>query len=285
MKQEMRIDAPPRGELPRWGKRLEYESFFVELVPPGRRSFNVRLSDSFASISFASDEGRSTLADEKLRRFERRPYEYIISPPSFPLRGQSDAAPEVLAIVFDFDELRPQFAAALQMPIGLVEARVVIGNPKPFVTSIANRIRRHINACEMADEYLRSLCLVLLVEMLRPPPKQRAVGRGTVLKKEVFNAILNFIDSNLDGDLSLDTLARLAGVKPHQFGRAFKRRAGQTPHHYVLHRRMDAARRLLQDTDHSIADIAYATGFASQSHMTTTFKREYGATPAQLRAD
>ena len=283
VKQDMRIDAPPSGDLPQWGKRMAFDNFFVELVPAGPRSFNVRLARSFASISFSGDEGRSTLADDKLRRYDRRPFEYIVSPPSFPLRGKSDAAPEVLALVFDFDAMRPTIASALQMPTDLLEPRVIIGSPKPFITAIAERIRKHIIAYENPDEYLRSLCTVLMTEMLRLPSNQRKLGRGTALKEDVFNAILSFIDSNLDNDLSLETLARLSGVLTHQFARAFKRRVGQSPHHYVLHRRIDAARQLLSASEQSIAEIAYATGFSSQSHMTTTFRRELGATPAQLR--
>ena len=283
MQQEMKIDAPPKGELPEWGKRINFDNFFVELVPPGPRSFNVRLVRSFASISFSGDEGRSSLADDKLRRYERRPYEYIVSPPRFPLRGQSTAAPEVLVVVFDFDAMRPDIASALQIPKERLEPRVIIGSPKPIITSLAERARRHIAAHNSPDDYLQSLCMVMIVEMLRLPAKQLASGRGTVLKQDVLKAILNFIDSNLDGDLSLDTLAQLAGVMTHQFARAFRRRVGQPPHRYVLHRRIDAARHLLNGTDQPIADIAYATGFSSQSHMTTTFKRELGMTPAQLR--
>lgn len=283
MRQQMRIDAPPKGELPKWGKRMSFEKFFVELVPPGPRSFNVRLANSFASISFSGDEGRSSLADDKLRRYERRPYEYIVSPPKFPLRGQSTAAPEVLVIVFDFDAMRPAIASAMQIPDERLEPRVIIGRPKPLITSLAERARRHIMAHRNPDDYLRSLGMILIVEMLRLPAKQLAIGRGKVLKQEVLKAVLDFIDSNLDSDLSLDALAQLSGVMTHQFSRAFKRRVGQPPHRYVLNRRIDAARQLLGTTEQPIADIAYATGFSSQSHMTTTLKRELGITPAQMR--
>lgn len=283
VKQEMKIDTPPQAELPMWGKRMQFENFFAELVPAGPRSFNVRLANSFASISYSGDEGRSTLAGDKLRRYDRRPFEYIVSPPRFPLRGHSSDAPEVLVMSFDFEALRTDIARALQMPVDLLEPRVIIGNPKPFITSIAERARRHMLAADEPDPYLESLCRILLVEMLRLPPRQQQTGRGTVLKEDVFKAILSFIDSNLDGDLSLETLAQLAGVMTHQFARAFKRRVGQTPHHYVLQRRVEAARVLLNTTEQSIADISYATGFSSQSHMTTTFKRELGVTPAQSK--
>ncbi len=283
-KQELSLSAPPRGKLPEWGRRLSFEKFFVELVPAGKRSFNVRLAETFASISFSADEGRSSLAGDRLRRYERRAYEYIVAPAGFPLRGSSDAAPEVLVFVFDFDAMKVDIAAALQMSPDILESRVIIDGPKPLTTTIAQRIRRHMLNDTVSSDYLRSLCLVLIVEMLRLPPEQRSTGRGSTLDDQVLRSVLKFIDANLETDLSLEALARLSGVLTHQFAHAFKRNVGEAPHRYVVGRRVETARMLLRDTEDSIADIAYATGFSSQSHMTTTFKRELGATPAQLRS-
>ncbi len=285
MKQEMNLDAPPRGELPRWGKRIKFDNFLVELVPSGKRDINVRLADTFASISFGPDEGQSSLAGDRLRRFDRRPYEYVVTPPNFPLRGRSDMAPEVLAFVFSFDTLKPAVAAALQLNEDALEPRVIIGDPKSFITELAQRIRRHMIVHDVSTDYLHSLCFLLLVEMMRLPPQQRKSARSTKLSDDVLKMILNYIDANLNEDLSLENLAGLSGVLTHQFTRAFKNKVGAPPHHYVLTRRLDAARNLLDATEHSIADIAYETGFSSQSHMTTTFKRELGRTPAQFRND
>lgn len=285
MKQDMNLEAPPKGDLPRWGKRLKYDHFFVELVPSGKRNINVRIADTFASISFGPDEGRSSLAGDRLRKFDRRPYEYIVTPPNFPLSGKSESAPEVLAFVFSFEALRPSVAAALQVGEEMIEPRVVIGDPKPFTTELAQRIRRHILAQSISTDYLHSMCFLLLVEMLRIPPQQRQSPRGAKLSDDVLKLILNYIDANLNDDLSLDVLAGLSGVVTHQFTRAFKNKVGEPPHHYVLTRRLTAARELLNTTEQPIADIAYQTGFSSQSHMTTTFRRELGLTPAQLRVD
>jgi len=281
--QELSLSAPPRGQLPEWGKRIDFGKFFVELVPAGKRTFNVRLAETFASISYSADAGRSSLAGDRLRRYDRRPYEYIVAPAGFPLRGQSDAAPEVLVFVFSFEALKADVASALRLTEDLLEPRVILGSPKPFITALAQRIRRHILADDISEEYLRSLCFVLIVEMLRLPPEQRSTGRGSALDDKVLQSVLKFIDANLDSDLSLEALARLSGVLTHQFVHAFKRKIGEAPHHYVLTRRIEAARMQLTETDDPIADIAYAAGFSSQSHMTTTFRREVGVTPAQLR--
>lgn len=283
MNQLMDILAPPRGALPEWGKRIQFDNFLVELVPSGPRRMNFRLRESFASISFDADEGHSSLAGDRLRPYDRRPYEFIVVPPDFPLRGESDGAPEVLAFVFDFETICPDVAAGLQVPPATLESRVIIGAPKPLITELAQRIRRHILSGDVTADYLRSLCMVMLVEMTRPPKGSRSGGRVETLGEDVLGYVLTFIDANLDADLSLDMLAQMSGVVTHSFARSFKIKTGEPPHQYVVTRRIEAARNLLGDTEHSIADIAFATGFSSQSHMTSTFKRKLGQTPGQLR--
>ena len=129
-------------------------------MPAGKRSFNVRLAETFASISFSADEGRSSLAGDRLRRYERRAYEYIVAPAGFPLRGSSDAAPEVLVFVFDFDAMKVDIAAALQISPDILESRVIIDGPKPLTTTIAQRIRRHMLNDTVSNDYLQSLSLV-----------------------------------------------------------------------------------------------------------------------------
>ena len=237
----------------------------------------------FASISFGADEGRSSLAGDRLRPYERRPYEFIVAPPSFPLRGESDSAPEVLVYLFEFDAIRQDVAAALQVPPDILEPRVIIAGPRALTTELAQRIRRHILRSDVSNEYLKAMCMVLLVEMMRLPTTHRSTGRGERLDGDTLRSVLTYIDANLDSELTVEALARLSGVVTHRFSRAFKSMVGETPHRFVLNRRVETARSLLQTTSIPIAEIAYATGFSSQSHMTTTLRRQIGITPAQLR--
>ncbi len=283
MNQTMNIMAPPRGELPHWGIRVDLGNFFVELVEAGSRHINIRLSKCFASISFDTDQGRSSLAGDRLRNYERRAYEFIVAPPGFPIRGESNSAPEVLVFVFDFDAIRQDVAAALQVSPDILEPRVIIDGPKVLTTELAQRIRRHLLRRDISRDYLRSLCMVLLVDMMRLPQTHSRSGRGQILDDAMLQSVLTFIDANLDSDLAIENLARLCGVVTHRFSRSFKAKVGEPPHKFVLNRRINQARRLLQTTDTPIAEIAYASGFSSQSHMTTTLRRQLGVTPAQLR--
>ncbi|HXE17508.1 MAG TPA: AraC family transcriptional regulator [Stellaceae bacterium] len=94
--------------------------------------------------------------------------------------------------------------------------------------------------------------------------------------------VRELIETSLDEDLSLDRLAREAGVGAHAFSAAFLRAVGTTPHKYVLERRIERAKTLLR-SGAPVADVALQTGFASQSHLAAAFKRAVGLTPGQYR--
>jgi AraC family transcriptional regulator len=95
--------------------------------------------------------------------------------------------------------------------------------------------------------------------------------------------VVEFIEANLDGDLSLFRLAAVAGLSPYHFARSFRHDMGDTPHRFVLARRIDRARRLLCETSIPLVQIALACGFGSQPHLNEVFRRELGLTPAAMR--
>ena len=92
-----------------------------------------------------------------------------------------------------------------------------------------------------------------------------------------------FVEANLDRTIALRDLATRAGLSVHHFARAFRTSAGVTPRVYVEEQRIERAKRLLAESDHSLAEIAIETGLGTQSRFTTTFKRRTGFTPAQFR--
>ena len=90
--------------------------------------------------------------------------------------------------------------------------------------------------------------------------------------------------ANFAEDLSLDQLAHVSGVSASQFGRAFRAEVGQTPHHYLIKLRVDAACDLLEHTPLSVIEVALQCGFGQPSHFATTFRRTLGMTPREYRA-
>jgi AraC-like DNA-binding protein len=84
-------------------------------------------------------------------------------------------------------------------------------------------------------------------------------------------------------DLDVDDLARAAGLSRAHFSREFRRAFGETPHGYLLTRRLERAAALLRKTDHSVLDICTSVGLQSLGSFTTSFKRAYGMTPTEYR--
>ena len=92
-----------------------------------------------------------------------------------------------------------------------------------------------------------------------------------------------FIAAHLDADILLAGLAEAAGFSKPHFVRLFRNTVGASPHQYVLQRRVEEARRLVQGSHLTLAEIASTTGFASQSHLHRVFLRAYGVTPGEAR--
>jgi AraC family transcriptional regulator len=93
---------------------------------------------------------------------------------------------------------------------------------------------------------------------------------------------LELMELRIDGRLSVETLANEVGLSPAHFARAFKETMGVAPHRYLLNRRLEHARRLLDAEDAVLSNVAHRAGFADQAHFTRLFKREYGVTPGNV---
>jgi AraC-like DNA-binding protein len=91
-------------------------------------------------------------------------------------------------------------------------------------------------------------------------------------------------DARYADRLDVTALAQAAGLSQAHFSRAFRRAFGESPHAYLLTRRLERAAALLRDTDNSVADICIAVGLTSIGSFTTSFKRMFGATPMGYRA-
>lgn len=91
-------------------------------------------------------------------------------------------------------------------------------------------------------------------------------------------------DARYAEPLDVATLARVAGLSPAHFSRAFRDAFGESPHAYLLTRRLERAAALLRNTDRSVADICVCVGLTSVGSFTTSFKRMFGVTPTAYRA-
>jgi AraC-like DNA-binding protein len=91
-------------------------------------------------------------------------------------------------------------------------------------------------------------------------------------------------DSRYMEPLTVDDLARAAGLSRAHFSREFRRAFGESPHVYLLTRRLERAASMLRSTDRSVADICIAVGLDSIGSFTTSFTRTFGRPPTAYRA-
>jgi AraC-like DNA-binding protein len=94
----------------------------------------------------------------------------------------------------------------------------------------------------------------------------------------------DLIDARYREPLDVPALARAAHLSPAHFSREFRRAFGETPHRYLLTRRLERAAALLRNTDWSVAEICLAVGLSSVGSFTTSFGRTYGLSPTAYRA-
>lgn len=131
-----------------------------------------------------------------------------------------------------------------------------------------------------------SLANVLAVHLIRyvTAPREPTRGRDGALSRARLRAVVEYVEEHLDVGLTLGQLAAVAHLSAYHFARQFKVATGQSPHQYVISRRIERAQRLLrQDHDISLAEIAACAGFSDQSHFSHHFKRLIGATPRRFR--
>jgi AraC-like DNA-binding protein len=84
--------------------------------------------------------------------------------------------------------------------------------------------------------------------------------------------------------LDVDDMARAAGLSRAHFSREFRRAFGESPHQYLLTRRLERAASLLRVTDRSVADICFSVGLQSVGSFTTSFTKTFGVSPTAYRA-
>lgn len=92
-----------------------------------------------------------------------------------------------------------------------------------------------------------------------------------------------YVRENLDKEITLKSMASIAGMSESNFSRRFKASMKITPYQYVLQERLEEAKYMLRHLDISLVHIAAATGFSSQSHFSTVFRKHTQLTPLQFR--
>jgi AraC family transcriptional regulator len=132
--------------------------------------------------------------------------------------------------------------------------------------------------------YTESLMVAILVRMI-------GTRSGVIVDKYLNDGLvkwrlrraIDFIEENLQYNISLSDIAGRAGLSRMHFAAQFRRATGLSPHNFLIIRRVERAKRLLSDRKLEIVDISANVGFHSQAYFTTVFRKVTGTTPSCWR--
>jgi AraC family transcriptional regulator len=123
----------------------------------------------------------------------------------------------------------------------------------------------------------------LLRRQIHPPPgKEFPDGKGRLVGWQA-RKVQDYIDRHITGTVRVADLCALIQRSEAHFSRSFKRTFGESPHSFVMRRRVELAARCMLTTDVSLSDIALRCGFSDQSHLCKQFRQAMGQSPAAWR--
>src|ERR1700719_4763695 len=97
--------------------------------------------------------------------------------------------------------------------------------------------------------------------------------------------IRELVHAKMEDELSLDEMAQSVGLSTAHFARMFRKSTGQTPHQFVLRRRLERAKLMLRAPDARVLDVAVACGFKTQQHFAQVFRDVWGVSPTEYRQE
>jgi len=222
--------------------------------------------------------------------------------------GQTIILPEGVSMKVDFPEadmLRPVQCATLALDWDMVNKNLEFLNEHyPNTASpyewrldfsryhfqnnreLASSINRLISISmedDVAKDALADLSLKFLLLRIIQTQHLAVVQEGTKGRALHFAPVLDYIQSHLTAKISVDALARVAGMSKTLFYRSFKAFFGVTPIEFVVKERVQRAKQLLTDPDITITEVCYQSGFNNVNYFIRQFKRLEGITPSNYR--
>jgi AraC family transcriptional regulator len=200
----------------------------------------------------------------------------------------SDDIPEVLHVYLPqhaFIGMREKGGLDFQAQDLRYQARVENPRVMAMMASIINELRSESFAGGLRMDALA--CSLIGTLALDHAEMQTSVGflplvRGGLDRRRLAR-VIEYIDENLESDISVEQLAMVASFSLHHFARAFHVSTGQSPHAYVAERRIDLAKRLLAYSGVPLSTVAATCRFSSQANFSKAFQNATGYSPGRYR--
>lgn len=245
--------------------------------PCGYRIVRTRGVDDW--LMLLTEEGGG-IARIETRHLPLRPGSAILYAPDTPHDYRTDAQEGHWKFSWVHFQPRPEWQAYLQWP-AVGRGAVVVQLPPSAASRVLVLAREVVEVQSIAepDGHILAMNAMerLLVEIKRSRPEDSGHLDDRIAK------VLRWLPSALSRPLSLEVLARVAGLSGSRFAHLFRQQTGESPMTYVERLRLERARRLLLATDAPVASIAVQVGYSNAFHFATRFRRRYGLPPTALR--
>ena len=211
------------------------------------------------------------------------PIHFSLHPSGMPHGRKSDGA-ESLATVFSRTYVEQAADGLLRRSSSeIVSAPCAVD---PVILSMGRVLRGELLQGQIRDPFLvEAVGVVLTGHLVRRWSSQPSLRplKGQLSPGQIRNT-LDAIESNMSSGIRVRDLASQIGVGTHQFSRLFRQTMGCSPYRFVMLRRVERGRFLLEKTALPLAEISLDLGFVSQSHFTSVFHREMRTTPQAYRS-
>lgn len=189
---------------------------------------------------------------------------------------------EVTVVNFHFyPEFVEEIATSLHLNRALLRPLTRLPTDEPLASLCRALMHEVEGGCRHGSNFFEALNRALVIAILK-----RLIPNNTILKRDArVERAIRYLEQNFRDEVSIDQLARLAGLSRYHFIRTFHSEVDMPPYKYLIKYRLREARKLIALHGHrlSLGQIAVETGFSDQTHFTRCFRQEFGYTPAVWR--
>lgn len=225
--------------------------------------------------------------DGQHRDFTYRLHEIVLTPAGMESGWRWHAKSRVIVITIDPLRLRRFAESELGLILSERQVRDVPQAPDAELCRSGMMLLDALLARSTGSEVVyEALARVFLVQLLDRYGDKRsaALEFGSGFTAAQYRRVLDLVADRFGEAVTIQDMARAAGMSPAHFSRLFKATLGDTPYQFVMEFRVEQARNMLAERNRPLIDIALACGFADQPHFTRIFKRLTGRTPREYRA-
>ena len=215
------------------------------------------------------------------------PRNICVTPPDTATEWRHAGHPQILQVYIRRQVYEAAVAELFGCDASAAEIVPRFGITDPLLEQLALALADALRTGAIRDGlYIDTVAQLIAVHLARTHSVQARHSQlrpAPMVSHQRMRHLIEYIEANLNDHLTLDTMAEHVGISPLYLARAFKVAVGQSPHQYVLMRRIERAKELLRNTDMPIVDVALSAGFSSQSHLSHWMIRHAGVSPAAYR--